>query len=465
MALSYARLGFYIVLFSFITLQSIDSKFAPTWDSLDKRPLPQWFDDSKVGILICWGVYSVPAWGGWGAEWFWWWWKGANQTKYIDYMSQTYPPGVTFQDLAASWRAQLYDPNEWADIFKAAGAKYVVLTSKHHEGFTLWPSKVSWNWNAMDVGPKRDLLGDLAVAIRNRTDIHFGLYHSLFEWFNPIYLKDKANKFTTQDFVKTKTGPELYELVNKYQPELIWSDGEWEAEDTYWNSTNFIAWLYNDSPVKNKVVVNDRWGSRTLCKHGDYYTCQDRYNPGKLQNHKWENAMTIDKLSWGYRRNAPLSDYLTMVELTTTIAETISCGGNILVNIGPTADGRIPPIFEERLRQMGQWLKVNGEAIYGSKPWAFQNDTATHGVWYTYQKATDSVYAIVTGGKMPFGKLMLGAPNPSPGTQVTLLGYTGGPFRFDRNPPGGIAIDVPAIPASQMPCDWAWTFKFTQLAN
>ncbi|XP_013793676.2 tissue alpha-L-fucosidase-like, partial [Limulus polyphemus] len=98
----------------------------------------------------------------------------------------------------------------------------------------------------MDVGPKRDLLGDLANAIRKKTNLHFGVYHSLYEWFNPLYLYDKSNKWKTQNFVETKTMPELLELVNDYKPDVIWSDGDWEAPDTYWKSRDFLAWLYND---------------------------------------------------------------------------------------------------------------------------------------------------------------------------------------------------------------------------
>ena len=95
--------------------------------------------------------------------------------------------------------------------------------------------------------------------------------------------------------------PELYDLVQKYEPEIIWSDGNWIGVDHYWNSTNFIAWLYNESPVKKTVVVNDRWGAEDECNHGDIHTCNDRYNPGTLQKHKWENCMTLDSKSWGYR--------------------------------------------------------------------------------------------------------------------------------------------------------------------
>ena len=158
--------------------------------------------------------------------------------------------------------------------------RYYVLTSKHHGGFCNWKTATSQGWNSVDTGPQRDLVGELASAIRNRTSVHFGLYFSQFEWFNDWYLADKAAKFATQVYPAMVSLPQMYELVNMYQPEIVWSDGDWEAPDTYWNSTEFLAWLYNESPVKDTVVVNDRWGSGCTCKHGGYWTCQDRYNPG-----------------------------------------------------------------------------------------------------------------------------------------------------------------------------------------
>lgn len=128
-----------------------------------------------------------------------------------------------------------------------------MLTSKHHEGYTLWPSKYSPNWNAMDVGPKRDLVGDLAKAVRHH-NLTFGLYHSLFEWFNPMYLNDHKNHFTTNDFVTKKIRPEMEEMVNEYKPSLIWSDGIGNgATDAYWGSTDFLAWLYNSRCVFKTV--------------------------------------------------------------------------------------------------------------------------------------------------------------------------------------------------------------------
>ncbi|CAG2167824.1 unnamed protein product, partial [Oppiella nova] len=378
----------YVAVDSHLTVQ----KYTPDWESLDKRPLPTWK-----------------------------YWKDVKRKDIVDFMAKNYRPGFTYADFAAQFTAEFYDPKQWADIFKASGAKYVVLTTKHHEGFTLWPSKVSYNWNAMDVGPNRDLVGDLAIAVKG-AGLHFGVYHSLFEWFNPYFLKDQANNFTTNDFTKTKTRPELEELVKTYKPDVIWSDGDAGAPPEYWQTQQFLAWLYNDSPVKDTIVVNDRWGKGTNGKHGDFFNYADRYNPGVLLKHKWENAMTIDKYTWGYRRNAQLSDYLTTHQLLTTMAQTISCGGNILINVGPTHDGVIKPIFEDRLRDLGHWLSVNGEAIYESKPWKHQNDTTTKDIWYTLKDKT--VYSIVL--YWPKGnELTLGSLNHSTVGAVELLGEKG----------------------------------------
>jgi len=439
-------------------------RYTPDWESLDSRPLPTWYDEAKFGIFIHWGVWSVPAFGPKQESAFLWiYWKEGVKA-YVDFMNANYPPDITYADFAADFKAEFYDPNQWADVFKSSGAQYVVLTSKHHEGFTNWPSKFSWNWNSMDVGPKRDLVGELASAIRNRTNIHFGLYHSLYEWYNPLYVQDKASQFKTQQFIQEKTMPELYEIVNAYKPDVIWSDGDWEATPTYWNSTNFLAWLYNDSPVKDSVVTNDRWGVGSGCKHGGFFTCSDKYNPRVLQKHKWENCLTLDYYSWGYRKNLEVSDVLSMKALTTTLAETISCGGNMLLNVGPTSDGRIPPIFEERLRQMGDWLKVNGEAVYGSKPWKFQNDTFNSDVWYTSKASPTglNVYAIVLNWPAT-GTLVLKSPTPTGNTKVSMLGYSG---TVSWHMSGTMMnVVMPLFDEHTRPCEWAWVMKMENLAS
>jgi alpha-L-fucosidase len=191
-----------------------NAQYKPTWESLATRPLPQWYDESKIGIFIHWGVFSVPSFGN---EWFWDRWHN-NEQQYVNFMAKNYPPDFTYADFASKFTTEFYEPDKWAEILKASGAKYVLLTSKHHEGFCLWPSKYSFNWKAMDVGPKIDLLGislyfciqfntfsliigDLAKSVHNKTDLHFGVYHSLLEWFNPLMHKDIKNGHKTHNFV------------------------------------------------------------------------------------------------------------------------------------------------------------------------------------------------------------------------------------------------------------------------
>ncbi|KAA3671452.1 alpha-L-fucosidase, partial [Paragonimus westermani] len=176
--------------------------YTPDWDSLDKRPLPRWYDEAKIGIFIHWSVFSVPS---FESEWFWWLWKGdtTRRPNVPAYMHEQFAPNFAYADFAREFRAEFFDPDQWAELFVDAGAKYVVLTAKHHEGFCNWPSSTSWQWNSIDIGPRRDLVGDLTKSIRNRTSLRFGLYHSLFEWFNPLYLRDKSTNFTTK--VRTVT--------------------------------------------------------------------------------------------------------------------------------------------------------------------------------------------------------------------------------------------------------------------
>ena len=175
--------------------------------------------------------------------------------------------------------------------------------------------------------------------------------------------------------------------------------------------------------------------------------------------------MTIDKYSWGYRRNAKLEDFLTIDELIATMAETVSCGGNILINVGPTKEGTIAPIFEERLKQLGEWLNINGEAIYKTQPWIIQNDTVNPDVWYT-AKGSD-VYAIVNNALGPgedLDTIVLGAAvNMTSTSQISLLGYNATPIRAVMTP-HYLSIQVSSIVVSQVKSKWSWVFKFANAA-
>ncbi|XP_015262659.1 PREDICTED: tissue alpha-L-fucosidase [Gekko japonicus] len=426
-------------------------RYSPDWASLDARPLPGWFDAAKVGIFVHWGVFAVPA---WGSEWFWWHWQGEHRPDFDQFVRSRFPPGTTYADFASRFSARDFQPHEWATLFQEAGARYVVLTSKHHEGFTNWGSPVSWNWNSVDTGPHRDLVGELGAALRER-NIHYGLYHSLFEWFNPLYLADKKAGFKSQYFVLGKTLPELYELVTRYKPDIIWSDGEWEAPDTYWNSTSFLAWLYNDSPVKDTVVVNDRWGINCSCHHGGFYNCQDKYKPGTLPTHKWEMCSSIDRRSWGYRSNMKTDELMDTSSIIQELVSTVSYGGNYLLNVGPTKEGVIAPVFQERLLALGRWLKINGEAIYESKPWRVQRENGTARTWYTSKGA--AVYAIFFTWPED-NVLILPSPDFTASMKVTMLGVSRS-LEWHAVPGRGLEVTLPSTVPSLLPLQYAWTLK------
>jgi len=352
--------------------------YQPTWESIDRRPTPAWFKDAKFGIFIHWGVYSVPAYAPVipgrlaYAEWYWnaltnGRKAGANpvQAGTWAYHQRQYGADFEYQNFAPQFRAELFDPDHWAEVFERSGAKYVVLTSKHHEGFALWPSReasATWGrpWNAVEIGPKRDLLGDLTQAVRRRS-LKMGFYYSLYEWYNPLYLKDKPL------YIREHMSPQFKDLVSRYQPSIIFSDGEWDLPSAEWRSPELLAWLFNESAVKDEVVINDRWGKDSRHKHGGYWTTE--YTPGMSgTDHPWEESRGMG-FSYGYNRAERLGHYHTGRQLVVMLVDLVSRGGNFLLDIGPDADGTIPVIMEDRLLQMGVWLKVNGEAIYGTRPW------------------------------------------------------------------------------------------------
>jgi len=353
--------------------------YQPTWESVDQRPTPAWFSDAKFGIFIHWGTYSVPAYAPVlpgklaYSEWYWHaMTEGKNnpkangvETGTWDFHQKVFGADYVYQNFAPQFKAELFDPDHWAEVFQHSGAKYVVLTSKHHEGFALWPSKeasATWGrpWNSVETGPHRDLLGDLTDAVRNK-GLRMGIYYSLYEWYNPLWLYDKPR------YVREHMLPQFKDVVTRYKPSIIFSDGEWEMPSADWHSPELLAWLFNESPVKDEVVIDDRLGKDTRHKHGGYWTTE--YTAGMSGiNHPWEESRGMG-VSYGYNRAEDLSIYHTGRELVTILVDTVSRGGNLLLDIGPGADGTIPVIMEERLTQIGDWLKINGEAIYGTKPW------------------------------------------------------------------------------------------------
>lgn len=442
------------------------TRYEANWASIDSRPIPEWFTDAKFGIFIHWGVYSVPSWAPVGKEYQvyskyaeWYWYRLVNDSSNVgrafrEYHNRVYGEKTNYADFAASFKAALFNPDEWAGLFQRSGAKYVVLTSKHHEGFTLWPSAQSWNWNSVDVGPHRDIAGDLIRAVRAR-GLRMGYYYSLYEWFNPLYKSD-VGKYVDEHMI-----PQMKDLVNRYKPDILWTDGEWEHPSDTWKSTQFLAWLYNESPVKRDVVVNDRWGKETRSHHGGFYTTEynliaDEDTKGKKIVHPWEECRGIGG-SFGYNRNEDLADYASSADLIHTLIEKVAGGGNLLLDIGPTADGRIPVIMQERLTDMGDWLKLNGEAIYATTTWNKAPPINKETTLYFTRKGND-LYALCT--RWPDKGIVI--DNIGRPETVTLLGSTARlKWAYKK---GKLTIGPPVSAASDGD-KYAWVFKLSDAGS
>ncbi len=350
-----------------------DKKFEPNWESIDSRPVPAWFADAKFGIFIHWGPYSVPAWSPKGtySEWYQYWMQNKTLfgngkfkgTEVYDFHVKTYGEGFPYYGFGEMFTADLFDAGEWASLFERSGAKYIVVTSKHHDGFCLWPSEEAndrgFLWNSADVGAKRDLLGELTSAVK-KTSIKIGFYYSLYEWFHPWWQSDRER------FVDEHFHPQIKDLVKRYEPDLLWGDGEWDMKAERWKTPELLAWLFNESSVKDKIVINDRWGKGIRKTHGGYFTTE--YESSASYDKPWEECRGMG-FSFGYNRNEDADDYNSPRTLILMLCDIVSSGGNLLLDIGPDGRGRVPVIMQERLLQIGRWLDVNGRAIYGTRSW------------------------------------------------------------------------------------------------
>lgn len=382
------RLSLLIVLFFTVTFSAAQKKYEPTWQSIDSRPVPNWFQEAKFGIFIHWGVYSVPSYmhinrEGSVYDCYAEWYEVTAMTKQginRDFHDRVYGKDFAYRDFAPMFKAEVWQPEKWARLFKDAGARYVILTSKHHDGFALWPTTdpYSKNWNSMEVGPKRDLVGELSKAVRDQ-GLKMGLYYSLMEWEStPVKTKDDSIKYYLPDEIISKYKipadkmisdhiiPQMKDLVQRYQPSILYPDGDWDENDTRLQSKEFLSWLYNNAPNKDEVVVNDRWG-QVRGKHGGYYTRE--YSDINLDtDHPWEEVQGMG-YSFGYNRDEDINDYRSSEELVHLLVNTVGLGGNLCLNVGPRADGKMPGIMEQRLKDIGAWLAINGEGIYGTKAW------------------------------------------------------------------------------------------------
>lgn len=373
-------LFFVVLLFFFcISLQTLaQERYQATWESLKKYNTPEWFRDAKFGIFIHWGVYSVPA---FGSEWYprQMYLQGTDEFKH---QVATYGPQSKFgyKDFIPMFKGEKFNPEQWVTLFKKAGAKYVVPVAEHHDGFAMYKTALS-KWNAFEMGPKRDVIGELATEIRKQGLI-FGLSsHRIEHWFfmnggrkfESDVLDNKFEDFYGPAREESETPSAEYmndwllrntELVNNYQPQLFWFDWwiEQPAMDPYRKS--FAASYYNKGLEWNKgVVINYK---NISFPDGAAVLDLERGKLAGIRQLPWQTDDAIGNNSWGFAAGNTFKDAKYVI---TNLIDIVSKNGNLLLNIGPRPDGTITDEETQTLLGTGKWLEVNGEAIYGTRPW------------------------------------------------------------------------------------------------
>ncbi|MFI5157134.1 MAG: alpha-L-fucosidase, partial [Chitinophagales bacterium] len=364
-------------------------KFLPEWNSLNNYEVPAWYKDAKFGIFIHWGVYSVPA---FGSEWYprLMYQQGSDEYKHH---LEKYGPQNKFgyKDFIPMFKAQKFNPAQWAELFKKSGAKYIVPVAEHHDGFAMYNSSLT-RWNAYQMGPKRDIIGELAAAIRAQGLI-FGLSsHRIEHWFfmntGRPYDSD-VNDTAFASFYGPARGEKdsltieymndwllrSAELVMKYKPQVFWFDWWIEQPSMEPYRKSFAAFYYNQGLQWNKGVVLN-YKNKSFPEHAAVLDIER----GKLEGIRpltWQTDDAVGYKSWGYIQGEVYKSPQYVVD---ELIDIVSKNGNLLLNIGPRSDGTIPEEQQELLLSIGSWLSVNGEAIYATRPWDIFGEGPTENI-------------------------------------------------------------------------------------
>jgi len=413
----------------------VPSHYEPTIESLDRHPLPQWYADAKLGIFVHWGLYSVPGWAPTVhsehdfesldyithnpyAEWY------LNSMR-LDgsptqaYHKEHYGADYDYYNFAPIFNREIqkWHPEDWAKVFRDAGAKYVVLTTKHHDGFTLWPSATpNPSLPADRQHASRDLVGELTAAV-DQQGLRMGLYYSGgYDWtFVPGPIRVAA------DYQKVKPQSEAYgnyadaqfrEIIARYKPALLWNDIDYPKSG---HPLQIMAEYYQAVP---DGVIDDRFG----VKHSDFispeYQTLEKINPKK-----WEECRGLGR-SFGYNRAEGEAETIAPGELIYLLVDIVSKNGNLLLDVGPEADGTIPDVQMDRLKALGAWLQVNGEAIYATHPWKRAAGETAEGIPVRFTEKGSSVYATLLG-QPKTSTVTFKSLSPKAGSQIYLLGQSG----------------------------------------
>ena len=400
----------------------------------------EWWRDATFGMFIHWGLYALPAgeWDGKTVE------KGRIGEWIMHYLDI---PVADYERLAEQFNPIYFDAEQWVAIAKNAGMKYIVITSKHHDGFGLWDSQVS-DYDVMDASPfKRDLLMELKQACE-AAGIKLCFYYSIMDWHQPD--AESPKDYTHQNNPNANWAvyrghymiPQLTELVTRYQPAVLWFDGEWIPEWTEDQGQDLYRYLMDLDPnlIINNRISKARKGMSGMNAYsnaaGDFGTPEQEILE-TTSDFDWEACMTMND-TWGFRKDD--FNWKSSEQLILNLIDVAAKGGNYLLNIGPLANGKFPQASIDRLYAMGAWLEVNGEAIYATQKWKHFKSGNT---FFTQDKTGTTVYAILTQAST--GALQWEGVHPIPGSEIIHLG-TGKSLAWEPQPEG-VVVHLPEIDA------------------
>jgi alpha-L-fucosidase len=383
-----------VILTSCTSLNRTTTKFEPNWDSLKNYEVAQWNQDAKFGIFIHWGVYAVPA---AGSEWYPRNMYNKNDPLF-EHHKKTWGDQSKFgyKDFIPKFRAENWDPEAWAELFEQSGARYIVPVAEHHDGFAMYDSSHT-KWNSVEMGPKRDICGELAKAVRKR-GMKFGV-STHYAWNWRYYFKDDsfdnvdpayAGLYGVNRDTKAPASPEFIahwyartrELIDKYKPDLLWFDFGFCYPEFEQKRKEIAAYYYNKGIEWNKGVVLNykRWTkpaegvTEVAFPAGTGTLDLEREKSPNIREFFWQTDTSISSKSWGYIDN---DTFKSPDRLVDDLVDIVAKNGCLLLNVGPRADGTIPQQAQDTLLAIGKWLNTNGKAIYGTRPWKISGEGPT----------------------------------------------------------------------------------------
>jgi alpha-L-fucosidase len=474
--------------------------FRPDWESLQTYQVPDWYKDAKFGIFIHWGVYSVPAFGN---EWYPRNMYRPGTEEYQHHLAAYGPPDkFGYKDFIPAFKAEKFDPAAWARLFKEAGAKYVVPVFEHHDGFAMYDCGLS-DWTAAKMGPHRDLFGDLAQAVRQE-GLHLGasshrVEHDFFlgvgrdiradvndprfaAFYGPAhkYLESKKGTPLSNDFTFVSQSwtddwlARSAEIVEKYHPEIMYFDW-WIGQPSVRPAlARFAAFYYNTTLHNGNPVGVINFKDYAMQEHSGVLDIE-RGQLSDMRPLYWQTDTSVSNRSWGYIQN---DTFKSPEFLVRQLVDIVSKNGNLLLNIGPRSDGTIPEEVQQVLRDIGSWLNVNGDAIYGTRPWRVYGEGPTKVVEgafhdtdtesyisedFRFTAKGDTLFAIELGwpanGETLIHSLATGIPGEQRIESVELLG-SASKLTFEQQP-DGLHIHVP----HQAPGKYAFVFRIQFTGN